>query len=443
MASAFHALVAAGLFGLAATVPATGQTPELPRKLEGHGGPIKSVTVSADGGHVLTASFDYALIYWDVSTAEPQLLHRLRSHDGAVNDAAFVPGRNAAVSVGDDGTLILWDLDTGNLIGAVASDPIKMLDVDVAPDGRLAAASAWDGTARLYDLETMVETARLPHRANVNAVAFSQDGATLYTASYDGQIAAWNVADGRLIRSVHDHGWGVNSIALVGRDRLAFGGLDGSFGIVDLASGTATEIATSERPIQTVRTSADGALVGYGDGAGDIAVFTSGSGVLLERGSVTYGPVWDFDFVPGTQHIYHVGLDDFAALWRISPRDFEPIKAELPRRFQIRDTEDPGELEFLRKCSVCHTLTPDDGNRAGPTLHGLFGRMAGTLPDYPYSPALRDLGVVWTEETVAQLFDDGPDVMVPGTKMPVQRLKRIERRDDLIRFLKTATATVE
>ena len=69
--------------------------------------------------------------------------------------------------------------------------------------------------------------------------------------------------------------------------------------------------------------------------------------------------------------------------------------------------------------------------------------MAGTLPGYPYSDALRDLGVVWTEETVAQLFDDGPDVMVPGTKMPVQRLKQVERRDDLIRFLKTATAKVE
>ncbi|MEM1162787.1 MAG: cytochrome C [Pseudomonadota bacterium] len=436
------ALAAAGLLGLAAT-PMDVAAQDLPRKLSGHGGPIKSVTVSADGDHVLTASFDYALIYWDVSTSEPEPLHRLIGHGGAVNDAAFVPGRNAAVSVGDDGTLIMWDLGSGQPLGAVAGEPVKMLDVDVSPDGRFAAAGAWDGTARIYDLAVLSEIASLPHRANVNAVSYAPDGATLYTASYDGEIAAWDMADYRLIRPIYGHGWGVNTIAQLDADRIAFGGLDGTFGVVEIESGTLRELAKSDRPIQTVRASTDGALVGYGDGTGQIAVYTTGSETLLERGTVTYGPVWDFDFVPGTQFTYHVGLDDFAALWRISPRDFEPIKAELPRRFQIRDTDDPGELEFLRKCSVCHTLTPDDGNRAGPTLYDLFGRMAGTLPGYTYSPALRDLGVVWTEETVAQLFDDGPDVMVPGTKMPIQRLKQVERRDDLIRFLKTATAPVE
>ncbi|MCR9085148.1 MAG: hypothetical protein NXH97_00245 [Rhodobacteraceae bacterium] len=445
MARLLRAAAAASVIAQAAA--SAGAETSLPDKLEGHGGPIKSVTVSADGTHVLTASFDYALIYWDVSDPDPDLVHRLRGHGGAANDAAFVPGRNTAVSVGDDGTLIQWDLATGDPLGAVPSDPIKMLDVDVAPDGRLAAAAAWDGTARLYDLTEMVEIARLPHRANVNAVAFSDDGAMLYTAAYDGQITAWDVASQRALRPVHSHGWGVNSIAMLPGNRLAFGGLDGSFGVIDLANdGTADtvqDLAKSDRPIQTVRASADGALVGFGDGAGEVAIFTTDSGALLERGAVTYGPVWDFDFIPGTQNIYHVGLDDFAALWRISPRDFAPIQAELPRRFQIRDSEDPGELEFLRKCSVCHTLTPDDGNRAGPTLHGLFGRQAGSLPDYPYSPALRNLDVVWTEDTVAQLFDDGPDVMVPGTTMPVQRLKQVTRRDELIRFLKTATAVVD
>ena len=89
---------------------------------------------------------------------------------------------------------------------------------------------------------------------------------------------------------------------------------------------------------------------------------------------------------------------------------------------------------------MCHTLTPDDGKRAGPTLYNLFGRKAGTLPGYSYSAALLNTEVVWDETTVGQLFDDGPDVMLPGTKMPIQRLKSVERRDDLIRFLKQATA---
>ncbi|MCV6596868.1 MAG: hypothetical protein OIF40_07275 [Mangrovicoccus sp.] len=438
-----RALALTAITALGAPLPVLAQSSPLPEVLTGHGGPIKSITLADDGRRALTASFDYSLILWDLSAQPARILHRLLGHDGAVNDVAFLPPPGGAVSVGDDGQVILWDLEKGSPKTVIPGAPVKMLDIAISPDGRWAASSAWDNSARLYDLQNLAEIARLPHRAPVNAVAFSADGARLFTAAGNGEITEWDRASAQQIRPLYRHGWGINSIALIAPDRLAFGGLDGSFGILSLASNQVTQLAKSERPIQSVKTSPDGALMGYGDGAGQVAVFASGSGVLLERGTVTYGPVWDFAFLPNSPYIYHVGLDDFAALWRISPRDFGPIEAELPRRFQIRDSEDPGELEFLRKCSICHTLTPDDGNRAGPTLYDLFGRRAGSLPGYPYSPALAALDVTWNAASLSQLFDDGPDIMVPGTKMPIQRLKQVDRRDDLIRFLETATAPVD
>ena len=99
-----------------------------------------------------------------------------------------------------------------------------------------------------------------------------------------------------------------------------------------------------------------------------------------------------------------------------------------------------GELQFARKCSICHTLTPDGANRAGPTLHGLFGRRIATLPGYPFSPPLKTLDIVWTEETVSRLFELGPDVYTPGSKMPLQVMGNRAERDALIAFLKIATA---
>jgi len=414
----------------------------LPEQLNGHGGPIKAISISRDGQYALTASFDYSIIYWELSGREGKILHRMIGHDNAVNDVAFVPGTTQAVSVSDDGSLGIWELASGDLIARIPSTDHKVLDVAVSPDGTLAVAARWDGTARLYDLATQREVAILKaHRGNVNAAIFSSDGKRIYTAAHDGEIIEWDVASATMRRRIYSHGWGINALTLMDDDRLVFGALDGTMGVVSISKAQRlTELAKSNRPIQSVRTSLDGAMVGFGDGAGTIGVFLVKSGAQLEDMSVTFGPVWDFDFVPGTMHVYHVGLDDFAALRRISPRDFSQIKAELPRRFQIRDSEDPGELEFQRKCSVCHTLTPDDGNRAGPTLYNLFGRKAGTLPGYSYSAALLNTQVVWDETTVGQLFDDGPDVMLPGTKMPIQRLKSVERRDDLIRFLKQATA---
>lgn len=413
----------------------------LPEQLKGHGGPIEAIALSRDGDHALTASFDYGIIYWDLSGPQARIIHRLNGHDGAVSDVTFVPGEKRAVSGSADGSIGLWDLDKGTLIKRIKAENYKVHDVSVSGDGRYVAAARWDGTAKLYDLEKQEELATLRgHKGNVFGVTFSADAKRLYSAAYDGQIIEWDVESQKMIRPIYRHGWGVNTIARIDDNRLLFGGLDGTVGIVGIEEAEKlAELSKSSRPIQSVKVSSDGKFMAYGDGAGAISVFEVKDGEPVGEAPVALGPIWDFDFVPGTNLIYHVGLDDFAALWQVSPPDFSPPKSKYPRRFQVRDTDDPGELEFRRKCSVCHTLTPDGANRAGPTLYKIFGRRVGSLPGYLYSEALLDASFRWNEGTIAQLFDEGPDVMLPGTKMPLQRLTDTSRRDALIRFLKTAT----
>jgi cytochrome c len=76
---------------------------------------------------------------------------------------------------------------------------------------------------------------------------------------------------------------------------------------------------------------------------------------------------------------------------------------------------------------------------AGPHLHGLFGRRMGSVAGYVYSERLARGDIVWTPDTVADLFTRGPDVVTPGTKMPVQRLENAEDMAALLRFLAQAT----
>ena len=61
------------------------------------------------------------------------------------------------------------------------------------------------------------------------------------------------------------------------------------------------------------------------------------------------------------------------------------------------------------------------------------------MPGYNFSPALRQLDIVWTPETVAKLFEVGPATYTPGTKMPEQRIGSPQDRDALVRFLEGAT----
>ena len=444
--SAWKGRFAAAFVFVAATfLPfAPGFADDLPDTLKGHGGPIKSISVSADGTRALTASFDYSIIYWDISGREARILHRMIGHDGAVNDAAFVPGSDHAVSVSDDGSLGIWDLTAGKLITRIHAENYKVLGVAVSGDATKAAAARWDGTAKLYDLGKQTEIATLKHQGNVNAVVFSSDGSKLYTASYDGEIIEWDAMTGEQIRPIYSHGWGINSIARIDDNRLLFGALDGTVAIAGIGEADVLiTLAARERPIQSVKVSDDGKLMAYADGEGVIEVFRTDTGEKIAGAPVAFGPVWDFDFVPGKNQIYHVGLDDFAMRWQVAPLQLARIQSELPRRFQMESSDDPGELEFQRKCSVCHTLTPDDENRAGPTLYKVFGRKAGSLPDYPYSLALKKADIIWNEKTIAELFDHGPDVVVPGTKMPIQRLKSVERREAMIRFLKKATTSID
>jgi cytochrome c len=66
-------------------------------------------------------------------------------------------------------------------------------------------------------------------------------------------------------------------------------------------------------------------------------------------------------------------------------------------------------------------------------------RFFATLSGYNFSPALKQLDIVWTPETVATLFEVGPMTCTPGTKMPEQTIGSADDRDALVKFLEKAT----
>ena len=79
--------------------------------------------------------------------------------------------------------------------------------------------------------------------------------------------------------------------------------------------------------------------------------------------------------------------------------------------------------------------------RSGPHFAGLFGRRAGTVIGYKYSDALHQADVIWNDGSLFNLFDKGPDIFMPGTKMPVQRIPHSLQLRQLIDYMREATAT--
>ena len=97
-----------------------------------------------------------------------------------------------------------------------------------------------------------------------------------------------------------------------------------------------------------------------------------------------------------------------------------------------------GQRVFNQQCRACHTLEKDGAQTAGPNLHGVFGRKAGTAAGFEFSEAMKTSGIVWDETTMAE-YNRDPKAKVPGTKMAFNGVKQAGQLADLVAFLKEAT----
>jgi cytochrome c2 len=93
--------------------------------------------------------------------------------------------------------------------------------------------------------------------------------------------------------------------------------------------------------------------------------------------------------------------------------------------------------KIFDQCRGCHSLSPSQNGR-GPTLYHLFGRRAGSVPGFLYSPAMKNSVIVWTAGTLDR-FLRNPRAFVPGSNMTSPDIKDPRDRKNLLAFLREAT----
>ncbi len=393
---------------------AVGAGPVIAQDLRGHGGPVRAL-VTDDAGRIYSGSFDTRAIVWDGTFATQITRH----HEGAVT-AVLPLGDGRFASGGQDGRVVIWG-DGPEPLQSEVWHPLPVGAMAALGDG--LATAGWDGQIALW----------------------SGTGAPRYINAHDGQITG--------LIAFRD------GLASVGADlRLRFWQSDGTTGgevsLPAPASAMATDgtalflaspdgavrrvtvdppiaqVSLSKRPLLSV--AAGDGFVAVGATTGEVWLIdpdTLDVQVAIETGQ---GPIWALAIAQGV--LFTGGNDGLIRRWSL-----EGIALGTGNGPPDPTLTNPRGAEVFRACAVCHTLTPDDGARAGPTLHGVFGRPIATAEGYEYSDALKQLDIVWTAQTISELFEFGPDAYTPGSRMPAQRVPSAQDRAALIEFLEMVT----
>ncbi|MBM3566314.1 MAG: c-type cytochrome [Alphaproteobacteria bacterium] len=407
--------------------------------LLGHGGMVRAVATSADGRHVATGSFDYSVRIWDF--AEQSETAVLEGHTGPVNAVAFT-GIFRVASAGDDGAVIVWDIAAKKPEFKLEGHGHKVMGLAVSPDGRHLATAGWDRTVRLWAIADGTPGPILSAAQPLNAVVFADGGALVVAAGHDGALHLWDLQTGAARGRMEGHERGVTQLAVSadGR-RILSAGIDGTVRLWDVKAQRALAVFRHhESQVYGVSfLPGDRRAISTGRG-GILAVWSLADGKLAREIRAHDAMVWATSPSPDGRFAVTVGSDGSGRIWHLETGDRIGVEAAVAAEPQPWLTDPHPGARLFSKCARCHALTAAGAGKSGPHFAGLFGRRVGSLAEYRYSGALQGASFVWDEATLFRLFNEGPDVMLPGTKMPVQRLTDDGQLRQLIDYLRRATA---
>lgn len=256
---------------------------------------------------------------------------------------AYTPDGKRLVSLHADRTIRVRDAQTGKLHGVATGKDAEVACLALSPDGTLLATAGSDKVVTLWEIgessptpatgsgrqrafRISPQSTLAGHHSSVFSLAFSRDGRSLASGSFDQTVRFWSVSDGAAKATLTGHTQAVRAVAFSpdGR-RLATGGADRVARLWDTSTGQA--LATLEghtEPVCAVAFSPDGAILASGSEDRTIKLWDLKPGDAAGRSAAVplratlqrhTGAVWSLAFSPQGKTLASGGLDNVCRLW--------------------------------------------------------------------------------------------------------------------------------
>ncbi|MBE9191712.1 NACHT domain-containing protein [Gloeocapsopsis crepidinum LEGE 06123] len=291
-------------------------TGEVLRVLKGHTSWISAVVFSPNTYLLASSSEDRSVRLWDSRTNF--CLKTLQGHSNGVWCVAFSPDGNQLASGTQDRLIRFWDTATGKELGSLQGHTSWIWSVAFHPNENILASGSEDRTIRLWNTHTKEHLKTLTGHADaVFAVIFSPDG-TLFSASLDSTIKAWNISQGTYLH-LQGHQGGVWSIALsLDGTLLASGSQDQTIKIWDVKTGCCIRTLFGHTSwIRSCAVSPDQQYLISGSADGTIKVWQIETGECIQTLQAHNGPVLSIVFAPNGKHFATCGTDTTIKLWQL------------------------------------------------------------------------------------------------------------------------------
>ncbi|MDB9444228.1 hypothetical protein PN497_23160 [Sphaerospermopsis kisseleviana CS-549] len=333
------------------------KTGKLLQTLTGHSDWVRSLAYSPDGQTLASGSKDKTIKLWNPRTG--RLLQTLTGHSSSVLSLAYSPDGQTLASGSNDNTIKIWQVaafisktpvqqNQSQVLQPQVSKPQSQPGTIPAPQTTIPVKNKKPGRLLIVAIVGFIGTqfygymrygvfpvnpisiiANLPigfflettlrgHSLRVDSVAYSPDGQTLASGSYDKTIKLWDVKTGNLLQTLTGHSLRVDSVAYSPDGQtLVSGSDDKTIKLWNVRTGTLLQTITDSNRVRSVAYSPDGQTLASGSGDKTIKLWNVKTGRLLQTLTGHYDSVNSVAYSPDGQTLASGSFDETIKLWDV------------------------------------------------------------------------------------------------------------------------------
>jgi len=292
-------------------------TGEIVQRLAAHEGIAYSCDYSPDGKYLASGSWDTTVRLWDT---DGNLLDTLRGHSSIVLSVQFSPDGKFLASGSADGTVALWDVNLRKRLNVIPGQGAWVHSVAFTPDSAALAVRTVEGTVTLWSLGHSNSRQLIGHTKELFDVRFSPDGKQLLTCSWDGSAMLWDAETLKPLQTFRGHmGWIMSCTFSPDGSEVATSGFDGTVRIWDKTNGKEKRLMVGivGTPIVHVCYSPDGKMLAGSSVDNTVRLWLREGGKVHAVLRGHENPIAELCFSPDSKMIASVSADKSVRIWDV------------------------------------------------------------------------------------------------------------------------------